>query len=97
MKKIVLIIALCLTGAFACVCSSEIIQAFKQFETKVKQSLNSQQKQLNANLKPKIESSIELLKEQNLQIKKANAVEANLEIKKENFIFLLQKKLEVEK
>ena len=97
MRKVVLIIVLCFTGAFACVCSPEIIQAFKQFETKVKQSLNSQKNQLNANLKPKIESSIELLKEQNLQVKKANAVETNLEIKKENFIFLLQQKLEVEK
>nr|MBP3723976.1 hypothetical protein [Campylobacter sp.] len=96
MKKLILIVALCFTSAFACLCSPQILQAFQQLETKVKQSLMAQKSQLNS-LKSKVENSIDLLDEQNLNLKKANEIEANLEIRKEKLIFLMQQKMELEK
>lgn len=94
--KILFVLLFCFTSIFACLCSAEIIQAFSQLQSKVVSSLTSQKSSLS-NLKPKIEDSIDLLKNQNLNLEKLNTATKHLSIKKENLIFLLNQKIELEK
>ncbi|TEY00705.1 hypothetical protein [Campylobacter sp. US33a] len=98
MKKIPMSIGLLMlisVDVFGCLCAGQIANGFNQFTSNVTHSINSQTQAIGNDNIPSIEKSVELLKKENDILKKFNKAQKEIVLKKEYFIFELNKKLQL--
>lgn len=96
MKKIIFSLLILCNISYSCVCSPMIQQAYKTLETQISSKLQIHQNELS-NLQSNLRDNISNLEKQISEKKITNALKKELIIRSDEMIFLLTKKVELEK
>ncbi|MBK3487650.1 hypothetical protein JF116_09680 [Campylobacter fetus subsp. venerealis] len=96
MYKIIFALMILSSFSFGCVCASAIQQAYKSLETQITSKLQIHQNELS-NLQSNLRDNISNLEKQIAEKKITNALKKELIIRSNEMIFLLSKKVELEK
>ena len=96
MYKIIFALMILPSFSFGCVCAPVIQQAYKDLETQITSKLQIHQNELG-NLQSNLRDNISNLDKQISEKKITNALKKELIIRNNEMVFLLTKKLELEK